>query len=94
MTKPTTFSKWREELQLSIAEAGELLGLGPHQIQFLLRGYDGVGRPAVPSKGARLLMAAAKAGIRLQPVEINEEERAAVRAASIRRAAGRPKRAA
>ncbi len=85
MTSKSTFSAWREKLGLSIEEASDLLGLGRGQICILNRGYDGLGRPAVPGKDTRLLMSAVEQGIRLRPVPLNEAELAAQKAIRKRR---------
>lgn len=85
MQSKPTFAQWREQMELSLEEAAELLGLGRSQVCVLCRGVDGLGRPAVPGLDTRMLMSAASAGIPLRPWRLSEEEVAAAQRAIRRR---------
>ncbi len=80
--KQNTFARWREELDLSISEISNTLGLSQSQVANLLRGKDGKGRPAIPRPDTLLLMAVARAGLAVKPVELTAEEAALARDAS------------
>jgi hypothetical protein len=92
MSQKTTFAKWREELGLSIHEAGRLLGLSHPQICCLNRGSDAAGNTVVPKLGTRILMAAIADKLPLRPWELSEEELQALRMKTRRRMAGARRR--
>lgn len=87
MTSKTTFARWREETGLSIEETASVLGLGRTQVCVLMRGIDGLGRPAVPREGTRRLMTAVSAGVPLRPWDLSPDELAAQMAVRRRRIA-------
>jgi hypothetical protein len=74
MSQKTSFARWRHEMNLSLHEAAQLLGLSPAQIVCLNRGASANGNPAVPKFDTRLLMQAVADKLPLRPWELTPEE--------------------
>jgi hypothetical protein len=63
----TDFRLWREHCDLTIAQAGEAVGLTKQMASFLDRGWNGKREPCEPRRSTRKLMMAAALGLNLEP---------------------------